>query len=333
MDRLDISGYDKGEKIRKEAPVRGGRKGGQNMINVEMFRQLAEHLPYGLYIVSPDRTILFWNDEAERITGYTREEMIGRKCPSTHLNHLDEKGTPLCETYCPLLQCMDEKKAKAKKLISTHKNGFRVVVSAHFIPLTDDQGRIIMVAEVFEELSIMDRDTSLVQNLYSLAYHDSLTHLPNRVLLEATLRMRFSEFHRLRQPFAVLFADIDYFHKFNEQYGHTTGDTMLKMVAGNMKQSSRKSDTIGRWGGEEFLGVFLIKNKKDTVVIARRLQKTINQTFIPYGDEKLHVTMSIGITAVQEEDTMASIISRADQYMYRAKNMGRNTIITDYSEK
>ena len=52
MDRLDISGYDKGEKIRKEAPVRGGRKGGQNMINVEMFRQLAEHLPYGLYIVS-----------------------------------------------------------------------------------------------------------------------------------------------------------------------------------------------------------------------------------------------------------------------------------------
>ena len=108
---------------------------------------------------------------------------------------------------------------------------------------------------------------------------------------------------------------------------------MLKMVAGNIKQSSRKSDTIGRWGGEEFLGVFPIKNKKDTVVIARRLQKMINQTFIPYGDEKLHVTMSIGITTVQEEDTMPSIISRADQYMYRAKNMGRNTIITDYSEK
>ena len=156
-----------------------------------------------------------------------------------------------------------------------------------------------------------------------------MTHLPNRVLLEATLRMRFSEFHRLHQPFAVLFADIDHFHKFNEQYGHLAGDSMLKVIAESMKQSSRKTDTIGRWGGEEFLGVFPIKNKKDTVVIARRLQKMINQTFIPYGDEKLHVTMSIGITAVQEEDTMPSIISRADHYMYRAKNMGRNTIITD----
>lgn len=299
------------------------------MMKAEVFYQLAEKLPYGLYIVSPDRTILFWNDEAERITGYTREEMVGRKCATTNLHHLDEKGTPLCQTYCPLLQCMDEEKAIAKKLIFTHKNGFRVIISAHFIPLTDNQGRITMVAEMFEELSIMDRDTSLVQNLYSLAYHDSLTHLPDRVLLEATLRMRFSEFHRLHESFAVLFADIDHFHEFNEQYGHLAGDSMLKMVAGNMKQSSRKTDTIGRWGGEEFLGIFLIKDKKDTMVIANRLQKTVNQAFIPYDSEKLHITMSIGITAVQEEDTMPSIISRADHYMYRAKNMGRNTIITD----
>lgn len=299
------------------------------MMKAEVFYQLAEKLPYGLYIVSPDRTILFWNDEAERITGYTREEMVGRKCATTNLHHLDEKGTPLCQTYCPLLQCMDEEKAIAKKLIFTHKNGFRVIISAHFIPLTDNQGRITMVAEMFEELSIMDRDTSLVQNLYSLAYHDSLTHLPNRVLLEATLRMRFSEFHRLHESFTVLFADIDHFHEFNEQYGHLAGDSMLKMVAGNMKQSSRKTDTIGRWGGEEFLGIFLIKDKKDTMVIANRLQKTVNQAFIPYDSEKLHITMSIGITAVQEEDTMPSIISRADHYMYRAKNMGRNTIITD----
>ena len=299
------------------------------MMKAEVFYQLAEKLPYGLYILSPDRTILFWNDEAERITGYTREEMVGRKCAATNLHHLDEKGTPLCQTYCPLLQCMDEEKTKTKKLIFTHKNGFRVVISAHFIPLTDDQGRITMVAEVFEELSLLDRDTSLVQNLYSLAYHDPLTHLPNRVLLEATLRMRFSEFHRLHESFAVLFADIDHFHEFNEQYGHLAGDSMLKMVAGNMKQSSRKTDTIGRWGGEEFLGIFLIKDKKDTMVIANRLQKTVNQAFIPYDSEKLHITMSIGITAVQEEDTMPSIISRADHYMYRAKNMGRNTIITD----
>ena len=298
-------------------------------MKAEVFYQLAEKLPYGLYIVSPDRTILFWNDEAERITGYTREEMVGRKCATTNLHHLDEKGTPLCQTYCPLLQCMDEEKTKTKKLIFTHKNGIRVVISAHFIPLTDDQGRITMVAEVFEELSLLDRNTSLVKNLYSLAYHDPLTHLPNRGLLEATLRMRFSEFHRLHESFAVLFVDIDHFHEFNEQYGHLAGDSMLKVIAESMKQSSRKTDTIGRWGGEEFLGIFLIKDKKDTMVIANRLQKTVNQAFIPYDSEKLHITMSIGITAVQEEDTMPSIISRADHYMYRAKNMGRNTIITD----
>lgn len=115
MDRTGISGYDKKEEYAEiNLCERDCEKGWQDMINAEIFRQLAEHLPYGLYIVSPDRTILFWNDEAERITGYTREEMIGRKCPTTNLHHLDEKGTPLCQTYCPLLQCMDEEKAIAK---------------------------------------------------------------------------------------------------------------------------------------------------------------------------------------------------------------------------
>ena len=98
------------------------------MMKAEVFYQLAEKLLHGLYIVSPDRTILFWNDEAERITGYTREEMVGRKCATTNLHHLDEKGTPLCQIYCPLLQCMDEEKAIAKNsflLIKTDSGNYQ----------------------------------------------------------------------------------------------------------------------------------------------------------------------------------------------------------------
>lgn len=65
------------------------------------FFQLIESLPYGVYIVKPDRTIVYWNREAECITGYGAEEMVGRRCPDTELNHMDEEGTPLCKTYCP----------------------------------------------------------------------------------------------------------------------------------------------------------------------------------------------------------------------------------------
>lgn len=151
------------------------------------FFQLIESLPYGVYIVKPDRTIVYWNREAECITGYGAEEMVGRRCPDTELNHMDEEGTPLCKTYCPLLACMDEKRPEAKKLVLTHKKGYMIAVQAHFIPLKDEMGRLKLVAEVFTPIRLMNRETRIVENLYSMAYHDALTKLPNRLFLEAVL--------------------------------------------------------------------------------------------------------------------------------------------------
>lgn len=299
------------------------------MVNEKDFFQLVENFPYGVYIVKPDRTIVYWNKEAERITGYSAADMVGRRCPDTDLNHMDEEGTPLCETYCPLLNCMDRKKAASKKLVLTHKKGYMVVVNAHFIPLTDEEGHIKLVAEIFEILNFLDRETRIVQNLYSLAYHDPLTGLPNRMFLHAALQLRFSEFHRLHRPFAVLFADIDHFHDFNERYGHQAGDAMLKMFAKAATGAIRKTDTIGRWGGEEFIGIYPIKNRTDILPIAARFQQTVSSAFIHHDSGPLHVTMSVGITAAREGDTIDSIIARADGYMFEAKKKGRNTIVHD----
>ena len=77
------------------------------MIEAADFCRLAELAPFGIYLVRPDRTIIYWNKEAEHITGYTKKEMTGCHCPETTLHHMDEQGTPLCDTYCPILACMD----------------------------------------------------------------------------------------------------------------------------------------------------------------------------------------------------------------------------------
>ena len=293
------------------------------------FFQLIESLPYGVYIVKPDRTIVYWNREAECITGYGAEEMVGRRCPDTELNHMDEEGTPLCKTYCPLLACMDEKRPEAKKLVLTHKKGYMIAVQAHFIPLKDEMGRLKLVAEVFTPIRLMNRETRIVENLYSMAYHDALTKLPNRLFLEAVLKTRFSEYHRLHEPFAVLFADIDHFHEFNEEYGHQAGDEILKTFAETVLSHTRKTDTIGRWGGEEFIGIYPIKNQKDILPIAARFQEIVSQAAVKKDKGTLHITMSVGITAVTAEDTLKSIIDRADRFMFEAKRRGRNTIVHD----
>lgn len=144
--------------------------------------------------------------------------------------------------------------------------------------------------------------------------------------------MRFSEYHRLHQLFAVLFADIDHFHDFNGKYGHPAGDRMLKAFAHAATHSIRSTDTLGRWGGEEFIGIYPIKNRSDIIPIANRFQHMVEQAFIHHESHPLHITMSVGITSVQEGDTPESIIQRADKYMYEAKNQGRNTIVHDRVE-
>lgn len=299
------------------------------MIEAADFCRLAELAPFGIYLVRPDRTIIYWNKEAEHITGYTKKEMTGCHCPETTLHHMDEQGTPLCDTYCPILACMDQKKALSRKLLFTQKDGTIGVLKVHFIPLPDKNGRIKLVAEIFEKVSQLEKETPIVENLCSLAYHDSLTGLPNRMFLEALLKMRFSEFSRLHRLFAVFFADIDHFHDFNEQYGHQAGDHMLKAFARTITSSMRESDTVGRWGGEEFIGICPIGKKEDIVPLAARFHQLVSQISVDHEGPPLHITMSLGITAVQEGDTPESIIDRADRFMFAAKKKGRNTTVHD----
>jgi len=302
-------------------------------MNSETFMQLVDHLPYGVYITKPDRTIVFWNQGAEKITGYSREEMIGKKCPETHMHHLDDHGTPLCETYCPLLTTFENGDPRSKKVVFTHKEGHLVVVNAHFIPLRNEEGKLELVAETFEMMHAIDRDTPIVKNLYKMAYHDSLTGLPNRTYLESLLKLRFSGLRRLQYPFALLFADIDHFHEFNEIHGHILGDKMLKEFARVMTLYSRRDDTIGRWGGEEFIGVYMIKRPRDIFPISRRFQEIVKTISIPKGNnEFLSVTFSVGITVAKPEDTPESLIGRADRYMLQAKEAGRNCVVTDTFE-
>jgi len=158
-----------------------------------------------------------------------------------------------------------------------------------------------------------------------LALLDSLTGLGNRRYLEARLHARLEEFRRNGWPFGILFIDIDFFKKFNDQRGHEFGDRVLKMVGMTLSESSRLFDSIGRWGGEEFLAILANADEKKLLEIAERFRALVSRTGLPEID--MHsLTVSIGGTVVASGDSMESLLRRADEKLYLAKATGRNRV-------
>ncbi|WP_130836072.1 sensor domain-containing diguanylate cyclase [Lachnoclostridium sp. Marseille-P6806] len=299
------------------------------MIYDSCFRSLIENFPMGIYIVKPDRTIVFWNRAAEQITGYSAEWICGRKCPDSGLRHLDDTACPLCETYCPFMTVLKEGKELRKQVFAHHREGYHILVETIFVPIRDENGSITEVAEVFYPADQRVHSESAIEHLYNAASYDRLTGLPGRAYTEAFLRRRMSEYHLSGERFAVLFCDINDFRDFNNQYGHEAGDTVLRSFGTAMSRVCRSTDVFGRWGGDEFLGIYVIHNENDTARIAGRMQDTADALRIRHQELTLTIGLSIGITAARPEDDEASIVARADRYMYLAKRSDSQRTVTD----
>ena len=291
----------------------------------ELYLTIINNLCDGVYFVNLDRTITFWNKAAENITGYTAEEMIGKSCQLSRLSHIDETGQPLCITSCPLFATIVDGKQRRARVFVRHKNGHRLPIIVNIFPIKKD-GEIIGAIEIFTQNSPVVYEDNLIENLSGIAMHDALTELPNRRYLESFLNYKFEDFKRFGKMFAILFADIDNFRVFNNNYGHETGDLILKNIAASIKNSMRRDDLVGRWGGEEMLGVYSIHNPNDIPLIGEKFRRLVANTEIHHKDSVLSVSVSVGITVIREDDTVNSVVERADKFMYQSKKDGKNRV-------
>jgi diguanylate cyclase (GGDEF)-like protein len=169
------------------------------------------------------------------------------------------------------------------------------------------------------------------QELHELRNHlktDELTDAANRRYLEGKIHAAIAELaFREKMSTGLLFIDVDHFKTFNDTYGHNTGDKVLSMVASTLMNNVRKSDIVGRWGGEEFCAILYDVDDKNALrEIAEKLRKLVAFSRLDIGNENLSVTISVGATLFLPTDTPESIIQRADELMYQSKQAGRNQV-------
>lgn len=291
----------------------------------QIYREILSEVSDGVYIVDSHRKILFWNKAAERITGYSAEEIMGEHCSETGIHHIDMHGEPLCELGCPLITATETGRVQQESVFVRHKGGYRVPIETRVFPVYDD-GVNVGAVEIFRPASGRVYDDHFIEQLLDAATRDPLTNLPNRRYMQDYLRYKLYASRQFGEMFAVLFGDVDDFHQFNNTYGHDAGDSVLRNISRTFQENLRAGDRVARWGGEEFVGVFAVESEAAVPVLGQKICQLVRNTEIDHAGHPLHATMSIGITLMRPEDTVETMLARADALMYESKRKGKDCV-------
>ena len=185
----------------------------------------------------------------------------------------------------------------------------------------DRDGKPVQYVGITTDMSRMNHVETAVERL---AHYDTLTGLPNRLLLNSRIQKTWERAHRDGKPFAVMFLDLDGFKAVNDTLGHPVGDELLKVVANRLRENMRETDTIARLGGDEFLIVLEDVGRDDIVAVAQHLIERISAPFDLGLAEPVCVGLSLGWSHYPEHaDNVPALIRQADEALYQVKRSGR----------
>jgi PAS domain S-box/diguanylate cyclase (GGDEF) domain len=289
----------------------------------EILKSVIENTADGIYFVDRARRITVWNSAAERITGYSRTEMIGKHCQDNLLNHVDKEGRLLCQTSCPLYATMVDGVSRTAEVLLRHKDGHRVPITVKTIPAYKD-AEIIGAIEVFTLKATVQYDDNFVEALTDIATIDQLTGLYSRNYLESVLAYKFSEAAWLGKNICVALIDVDNMHEFNKRYQKQTGDVLLQRIAASLSCNIDKRDVLGRWEDDKFVVVFDLAPGINLKSVADRLRVLVAQSGVMHGGQYLSLTASVGMSTVRRGETAGSIMARVLALVQQCKRSGKN---------
>ena len=297
----------------------------------ELHRFIVNNSPDLVYMLDRNGCFIFLNERLESLLGYKKEELIGRHYSElVDDDHLEQARNIFNERRMGIRAATNVEMRLKSRL---NRRGPRLFhAQSLWMELTaegvysdpNERTRDNFVGTYGTARDISERKES--QELINFqAYHDLLTHLPNRALLKDRLSLAIAHARRNKRKLAVMFLDLDRFKLVNDTLGHTMGDRLLKAVANRLQSCLRRGDTLARFGGDEFtLLLPEVRTKDDVVVIASKILDRLNAPFVIDGHE-LFVGASIGISVYPEAgDSEEALIQNADIAMYQVKGRGKN---------
>ena len=279
------------------------------------FKTAIENSYNSIVITDTDSNITYVNDVAQKETGYTKEELIGQN------PRVLKSGVNSAEFYDGMHEALSNGEKWEGEFVNKRKDGSFYHEKASIMPIFHGN-------KIANYLAIKLNITDYIEakrEVEHMAYHDSLTSLPNRTNIENYLENRLKVASRQDTKIALLFIDLDRFKNINDTLGHDIGDELLVAVAKRLKYSLRKSDVLSRFGGDEFAVV--IDGADENYSISYICKKIIDSFSKPI-QTKLHtlnITLSIGVSIFPNDaNNSTTLFKYADIAMYKAKSAGKN---------
>jgi diguanylate cyclase (GGDEF)-like protein/PAS domain S-box-containing protein len=268
-------------------------------------------------ITDKNGIITYVNEAMLVHTGYTKEELIGRKVGVFKSGfHHKSFYEDLWDTILSgkTFKAVFTNRKKDKKLYYEEETTTPIMdtddVIQNFVATSQDITERVLIEEKLQKLATVD----------------SLTGIYNRYKTNEEIEIEIGRNKRYDENFALAMFDIDHFKKVNDTYGHEVGDYVLQEISNIVTNEIRESDRFGRWGGEEFMLILPKLSKKEALHVSEKLRGKIeSHDFKDIG----RITISIGVTVFEPSDTKESLLKRADNALYRAKNEGRNRVVFD----
>ncbi|RBQ31705.1 diguanylate cyclase [Arcobacter sp. FW59] len=286
---------------------------------------------------NPKGIITYVNDKFCEISGYSREELIGK--PHNIVRHPSMPS----HTFQDLWTTIKSKKTWNGLITNLRKDGRSYTVNSTMVPILDIDGDIVEFIAIRNDVTDFEQAKEQLSNLnkamkhkvdelYSMAQTleqqasiDVLTGVFNRSKFEEFFEFEMQKSRMQRTKLSIILLDIDDFKNINDNFGHDIGDEILKSITKLISLNIRATDTLSRWGGEEFVILLPGTHLEQAKIVANNIRKRINE--YEFGLTPNKTTCSFGVATSNDADTKESLFKRVDTVLYKAKNSGKNIVI------
>lgn len=293
----------------------------------EIYRAVLENLQTGVYIVDRNRRVRFWNEGAEQITGFLRQDVVGRFLRE-HLLAIGETAKELdSDPNDPINLAFRDGKATVMDVSILHKNGYRVPVVLHTNPIRNSRAMVVGVSESFER-NRSASDWTRRQAMYAdFGCLDAVTGLAAKNFMETHLRENLTTFAEHNIPFGILLVEVDHLDQFRATRGPGVVPTILRVVAQSVENSLRPTDVIGCWGENQFLAILMECRESEVPRVGERVRRMISIAEIEWWGDRFSVTSPLGGTGCRAGDTVELLVARAEASLQESVEQGGNCVV------